>query len=58
MLGRLLKVSAKNFEGKGEGEGEGEGALICWVGALSISREGRFLSYLSNRTKIKRIDNT
>ena len=56
MLGRLLKVSAKNFEG--EGEGEGEGALICWVGALSISREGRFLSYLSNRTKIKRIDNT
>ena len=42
----------KNFEG------EGEGALICRVGALSISREGRFLSYLSNRTKIKRIENT
>ena len=39
-------------------EGEEEGALICRVGALSISREERFLSYLSNRTKFKRIDHT
>ena len=28
----------------------GEEALICRGGASSISREGRFLSYLSNRT--------
>ena len=27
-----------------------EGALICRGGASSTSREGRFLSYLSNRT--------
>ena len=32
------------------GGGREEGTLICRGGASSTSREGRFLTYLSNRT--------
>ena len=37
------------------GGGGGRGTFLS--GGSSISREGRFLSYLSNRANIKRIDN-
>ena len=50
-LVRLLKISAKTRRGRGKWP------FFCQEGASSISREGRFLSYLSNRANIKRIDN-